>query len=258
MGSASSEAQTARKNYVNSGNEKKKKNIIWCNADALRVDCARDRHWIELIDNNRNRTLSVWLVAVFLPMNFDHYCSIIRIAWILYCVRVQHQRIRAKTQLDNSITSMWAFAVSDPALISRVARPFAGSECWATASNTESYTKHSRSLSLSFIQYFFFSLCFLHLHCAWIYRQVSCVCVRWCCAACGPNSTFTFNRQVENARAPCTLINQIDRSMSMHTLTYITTYSWVAMHFDLNETNRNGRKKQKKTNNFIFSIHHVV
>lgn len=45
----------------------------------------RNRIELNWSTTNENRTLSVWLDAVFLPMNFDHYCSIIiRIAWILF------------------------------------------------------------------------------------------------------------------------------------------------------------------------------
>lgn len=71
-------------------------------------------------------------------------------------------------------------------------------------------------------------------------------------AACGPNSPFTFNRLGWTWTCERTLINQIDRSMSMPVHSAHTYTSWSPCTLTWIKQNR---KRGKKMNIFNFNIH---
>lgn len=120
MGNRSMCIATHTQNYVNSGerHEERREVVfdlmqIYCSTATATVT-AWHGNWIQLnwSTTHENRTLSVWLVAVFLSMNFDHYCSIIiiRIAWIMYFACARSLVVDAKMQyyvLDNIAHRRW-------------------------------------------------------------------------------------------------------------------------------------------------------
>lgn len=242
-------------NYVNSG-RKKIINIhlmILQDADARFGRMCAEPHWIELIDNNQ-KSYVIGLTGGRISSNefrslLLNYSNRMDFVLCARCVAPQH---RARIRAENAVRQQHANVA--PAL-------------WRSIDFPSGATIRHRNVAFLFSlsrRIFIFSFVFLFSFALRINRQAVCVCV---CAFGGVElhvarivRSLSIAELRMRARAPRTLINQIDRSMSMHTL---TTYIYhnvlvVAMHFDSNETKRNGWKQQQQTNNFIFSIHRAV
>lgn len=172
-----------------------KKKCIWFDADDLVDGCVQQLNWIELIDNKR-KSYVIGLTGrhLFLPMNFDHYCSIIisnRNGFYFFVFRVRDARENVYIELeDNSTLLMTQYRCMYEVGCVVISRVVSGDhselECCALALRIYVFLS-------SLIQFFVVVLLFLH---AIEYRHAV-----WVCAVCGPNSTFTFNRWVECARA---------------------------------------------------------